>query len=396
MARTLDDWLDAYVKYTANTEPRVSYRTWVAISTIASVLQRKCYLQWGSEIWFPNFYIILTGPPAARKGTAMRPARRLLETLGLYIAADESSRQKLICRILERVASVNTDERLGYAHCSITINASELTVFLNKADEQLIPSLCKWYDCENRFVYETISRETQHITNIWVNLLGATTPRNLQTALPLEAFGSGLISRTLFVYEEDKDKIIIFPRLDASLEEPLIHDLEEIQTIAGKFKVAPRIKGEEDVVEAYTKWRYQTEEHPTVTDPRFEDYNQRRPTHLWKLCIVSSASRSNDRRITLGDFHRAVNLLDTLESKMVHAFKGIGQYSLAGIQARIMRCIAQQKTITRGELLQRYHMEVSSAQLGEILGTLGEMGFCKIDLIYNNVIHIPEKERKEP
>ncbi len=45
MARQLDDWLSSYLDYTENTEPPKSYNTWVAISTIAAVLKRKCYIK---------------------------------------------------------------------------------------------------------------------------------------------------------------------------------------------------------------------------------------------------------------------------------------------------------------------------------------------------------------
>lgn len=393
MARLLPDWISAYIKYVKNTEPRESYKEWVAVSTVASVLQRKAYIEWGSEIWFPNFYIILTGPPAARKGTAMRPARELLDKLGIYIAADETSRQKLILRIVEQVSSVDTDEKVGYMHCSLTINASELTVFLNKADEQMIPSLCDWFDCRNRWLYETVSRGSQYITNIWVNLLGATTPRNLQTALPPEAFGSGLISRTLFIYEDDKDKIIIFPSYDKALEEPLLHDLEEISMLAGRFTVEKGTK-DKNFIKSLTLWRHDVEERSTITDNRFEDYVQRKATHLFKLCMVLSASRSDTRIINLADFERAADMLKSIEKNMGYAFQGIGQYSLAGVQARIMRILAQEKQISRQELITRFHMEVNSVQLSEIIGTLMEMHYCQLDHVNDILTYIQEKDRR--
>ena len=64
--RALPNWIDAYLDYTEKTEPRKSYRLWAGLSTIAAVLQRKCYMRVGSEIFYPNLYVVLTGPPAAR------------------------------------------------------------------------------------------------------------------------------------------------------------------------------------------------------------------------------------------------------------------------------------------------------------------------------------------
>ena len=42
--RVLADWVDSYMEYTENTEPPEAFRRWVALSTIASVLERKCVL----------------------------------------------------------------------------------------------------------------------------------------------------------------------------------------------------------------------------------------------------------------------------------------------------------------------------------------------------------------
>ena len=77
MSRVLPDWIDGYLDYTANTEPKASYRRWAAISAVAAALQRKCYLVIGSETFYPNLYVILTGPPAARKKPAGRWCRQV-------------------------------------------------------------------------------------------------------------------------------------------------------------------------------------------------------------------------------------------------------------------------------------------------------------------------------
>ena len=129
-SRRLDDWIEAFVRYTDNTEPPESYRRWVAISTMASALQRKCKLEWGSEVFFPNMYIVLVGPPAARKGTAMRTGKDLLDQIGIAVSADESSRQKLV-KSLQEMGVADQDDlgRINF-HSSMTLYSSELTVFL--------------------------------------------------------------------------------------------------------------------------------------------------------------------------------------------------------------------------------------------------------------------------
>ena len=155
-SRRLDDWIEAFVKYTDNTAPPESYRRWVAISTMASALQRKCKLDWGSETFFPNMYIVLVGPPAARKGTAMRTGKDLLDQIGIAVSADESSRQKLVKSLQEMGVAAQDDLGRITFHSSMTLYSSELTVFLGYGAKELLAMLCKWYDCEPRYVYDTL------------------------------------------------------------------------------------------------------------------------------------------------------------------------------------------------------------------------------------------------
>jgi hypothetical protein len=374
MARKFNDWIEAYLKYTENTEPRIMYRKWAAISGIASVLRRKCFLPWGSETFYPNMYIILVGPPAARKGTAMKPIKNLLERIGIAFAADESSRQKLINKMISVATMDNDVDGLTHLHSSITIFSTELTVFLKKKDDEILPTLCKWFDCESKFEYDTIARGLETVTNVWVNLFGATTPSNIQSNMPIEAFGSGFVSRTIFVFEENKERPIDFPTLQNEMEDDILFDLEQINMICGRFKI------EEAIIAPYSKWYHDSEENPPIKEPRLATYLQRRPTHLLKLCMIFSASRSEERVIRLCDFNNASEFLSLTERKMPWVFRGVGSNPLADVQARVMRTIIETGAISMQELSRFYMDDVSSKDLWQIVSSLEFTGFCQINL----------------
>jgi hypothetical protein len=136
--RTLHDWVDGYMEFTENTEPPVGFRRWVALSTLASVMERKCVLNWGTEVFYPNMFIVLVGPPAARKGTAMRVGKSFLDALGIPAASDESSRQKLIKSLQESAAVDQTETGNMIHHSSMTIHSSELTVFLGYGSREML------------------------------------------------------------------------------------------------------------------------------------------------------------------------------------------------------------------------------------------------------------------
>jgi len=388
--RKLDDWLSAYMDYTDDTEPRELFRKWCGISAIAACLKRKCYLALGREIFYPNFYIVLVGPPAARKGTAMKPAIELLDSLGIVKAADESSRQKLITR-LKMCYTVEGDpnNQAGmFSHSSLTIISTELTVFLGYGNLELITTLCKWFDCESTFVYDTISRGEDSVTNVWVNLLGATTPTALKSSLPLDAIGGGFTSRTIFVYEENKAKVVVYPQEKDDLHDKLVNDLEEISMIRGRFVM------EDAFLEAYAYFRHLTEESPPFTQPELLGYVDRRQVHLLKLAMIISASRSSDKILTRSDFDVAFSLLRRTEEKMPYVFSGIGKNPLAGVQVRIMSYIAEKGETSIEDILSRFHNDISYQQLLDVLDALTQMKYCFLSVPSHKVKMNPDKLKK--
>ena len=309
-SRKVKDWLKGYLEYTSNTEPRRSFRLWTAISTIAAVLQRKCYLEWGMETFYPNMYIILVGPPASRKGTAIRPGKDFLDRIGLPLAADESSRQKLISSLANNTVTDPNEDGEIICHSSMTIIATELTVFLGYQNTELLTYMCKWYDCETRFTYDTYTRGIEEVPNVWVNLLGGTTPTLLQTSLPANAIGSGFTSRTVFVYEDYKEKVVWLPALtnqQIQLREDLLQDLERIRSLSGRYTVT------QEFLDEYKSWRESEKADSMLNEPRLEFYCQRRPVHLLKLSMIISAGRRDDLVITGQDLLDALEILDSTE-----------------------------------------------------------------------------------
>jgi hypothetical protein len=388
MSRALPDWLDAYLEYTDNTEPRRSYRAWAGISAVAAALQRKCYLQLGIETFFPNLYIVLVGPPAARKGTAIRPAKQLLDLIGIQPAADESSRQKLVTALLNMGAIHQDADGSDYIHSSMTIIASELTVFIGYQNIDFLTVLCKWYDCENRFTYDTHNHGKQEVSNVWVNLIGATTPMLIQTSLPPGAIGSGFASRTIFVFEEDKEKVVIEPILSVAQEElgeSLRHDLGQINTMCGRFHYS------REFIQVYGDWRNKAEKGHFRIDPRLEYYMQRRHVHLLKLCMIYSASTSDDLKVGVREFERARVLLEDAERKMAYTFQGFGANPLAQTQLQVMRVVAEEKQVPFKKLMNMFYEEVSGKDLSVIITTMEQMGFCKLDLM-NGIVNYTRKE----
>lgn len=376
--RLLTDWLDSYVEYTKNSEPPTLYHMWTGISVIAACLRRKCLLNWGTITFYPNMYIVLVGPSGrCRKGTAMSIGFKFLKQMGLSVAAESITREALI-RELRESNDTQVDAATGamHTHASLTIYSQELTVFLGYNNQQLMADLADWYDCRDQWTYRTKNMGTDDIQGVWVNLFGATTPELLQTTLPRDAIGGGLTSRMLFVYEQNKKHTVVCPMLteaEERLGKDLEQDLARIAGMMGEFSVT------EDFLIKWAEWYTATDKaDPIFDDYRFSGYVERRPTHLLKMCIILSASRSDERVITGSDFDRALAIMKRTEVKMPFTFSGMGKFKDSEVMQRVMSVVAHNREITLSDLQRRFYQDVDKSALERIVETMQIMRFIKI------------------
>lgn len=384
MPREVNDWIESYLDFTENSEPPITYKKWTAISLIASVLQRKVRLEWGPMTFYPNMYIVLVGPSGrCRKGTAMGVGHKFLRDLGIKLAAEATTREALIRSLEEagdeKAFAVDEGGEIN-SHSSLTIFSPELTVFLGYNNLQLISDLTDWYDCRDEWEYRTKNSGTNTITGVYVNMLGATTPDLVRSALPQDAVGGGLSSRMIFVSEWEKSKVVPFPFLsDDHLEQydKLKHDLEEIYLLRGSFKISEQFK------DRWFEWYVDSEKYPPFQDnPKFEGYINRRANHVLKLCMIISASESSDMIIKLSHLNRAIGYLEEVEKKMPSVFFGHGTAENSDVTGRILQTVSSRgdKGIHVNLLMRTYVGYVGNAQeLMDVVDKLRRAGYIRMD-----------------
>ncbi len=392
MGRRCDDWLSTYMEYTDNSEPPTLFRTWCGISTICAVLKRKCYMEWESRI-YPNMYVVLVGPSGCRKGTAMRPAFDFLSSMGIKMAAEAITREALI-RELKKASDNTIDEETQemHMHASLTIFSQELTVFLGQNNLQLMSDLTDWFDCRERWTYRTKNKGTDDITGVWVNLIGATTPSILQTALPQDAIGGGLTSRIIFVYGGRKAKLVPAPfktQVEVELGEKLRDDIDAIHAISGSFKMT------KDWLDRYITWYSEQEADPPFKEESFAGYNERRSLHLRKLCMAVCASRTDDMIITLDDFDRALGLLITTEKGMRTVFMGRGRNPYSDIIYKLGAWLQEANNILYQDVIARFHKDIGADEMDRLIQTLCKMKVCKLvsSSLGSALVYIKKEDR---
>jgi hypothetical protein len=276
-------------------------------------------------------------------------------------------------------------------HSSLTIFSQELTVFLGYNNLPLMTDLTDWYDCNTRWKYSTKNKDlSDEVINCWVNMFGATTPNLISSSMPSDAIGLGLTARIIFIYEQKKGKVCPLPFLTSEqieLRPKLIHDLERISMLCGKFVFT------QDFLNSYSQWYIAQEGNPPFSDERLSGYIERRPAHLLKLTMIMSASRSDDMAITTIDFHRATRLLEATERKMPLVFGGVGKNPTAPILNRLMAILVEYGEITYEDILRRFSHDIDSYNLDKVIYVMEGMGFAKLFLEGSKkILRLTQKE----
>lgn len=380
--RKLPDWLSAYLTFTENSEPPLSFHTWTALSCISGALQRKVYMKWGHSTIYPNQYIILVGPSGqSRKGEAINIGKSLLTDVGVPTTAERVTREALI-RFMKTKVTNYTDPptRRIVFQSAVTCISEELSVFLGQREIGMLSDLTNWYDSRDEWTYETKNSGTDRVMGMCFNLLGGTAPDWLPSMLPQEAIGGGFTSRCLFVVEEHKRKVVADPNLSAEdhrLRAQLSMDLESINLLAGEMRFSPAAK------QRYEEW-YISEEgkykagKAAIIDPRFAGYSARRATHIKKIAMALSASRGDDLVISENDFARAVGLMNAVEKKMPRVFIGLGKARFAEATETVLIYIQAQGEVNRNEVLRRFYRDVDAYTLEQVEKVLVQMGMVQV------------------
>lgn len=378
--RNLNDWLDGYMQYTENSEPCERFRRWTGIGIIAAALQRKCWYANGPIVWYPNFYLVLIGPSGAKKSTALLQAKPFLNDpdIRIKLAANSLTRARLIIDLRE-ADDTFIDERTNkhVPHTSLTIFNGELTVFLGTQDIQLLTDLTDWYDSPDDWKYGTKhgTINTDILNNLWVNILGATTPEALQSSLPASAIGIGLTARMLFIFAPKRGKKVAIPDLSEEqfeIKAKLSADLQKIAMLSGPFERTL------EFLSVYKPWYEHFDDDPIIIDERFEKYYERKAATVCKLACVLNASRTDDMILREEDFFRAIEFLDEAEYWMPYALTGFGKNNLAAVMDKVLVELMRDKRVSIQSLLKKHRRDTTRLEFEQIIEALRGMGACQI------------------
>lgn len=358
--RNFDDWLTSYVQYASFSEAPAKMHFWSGVSALAGSLRRKVWLDMGYFKWTPCFYILIVAPPGvvSKSTTAAIAIDLLRQVPGIKFGPQMVTWPALVKAFADAKEEFEFEDA-WHPMCAMTIESSELGNLINPADREMIDLLVTLWDSKTGALDKrTKTSGSDEVVNPWINMIACTTPAWIEGNFPEYVIGGGFTSRCLFVYAEKKEKLVAYPtksipRELADIRTLLLQDLEHIaNALVGPFQL------DADALAWGIKWYEIHNASPPehLTDERFAGYLARKQTHMHKLAMVLSASRSDEMIIRIEDLATAERMLFELEKDMPKVFARIGR-SEQSIQAeRFIKHVQQQGAISYDAAYQFIHM----------------------------------------
>ena len=280
------------------------------MSLIATVLERRVWIDRGFYNLYPNLYIVLVAESAlARKSTAivdiafalLKSCPRLVEEVNF--ASDKLTAQALISELRDQY------KKSGVSAAYLV--ADELAMLL-RADAiggELINVLTRSYSCAETCDYHTISRGKEICRNVCINFLGGTTPEWIKDSFPKYAIAGGFAGRIVFVPDPGVYKKIPDPFLPKKEWEVLKRDLTTMRDLEGEVKLSGEAR------QWYNSW-YVDVYNPDDGNEMIRGYQGRRHDTLLKLAMILNFSRRELPVIEEEDLINGLRLLTANERKL--------------------------------------------------------------------------------
>jgi hypothetical protein len=372
-------WLKDYLDYTSGHEAPEDFHIWVGLTIIGAAIRRRAWINNVYHNYYPNLYTILISPPGiGKKTTAINIGTDILREAvpECRIISEKCTPEALAKRLAKPLEIHKESGGLKVeARAEGLIIAPELTVFLGpeQYNSALIMFLTRLYDCANVQETETIARGVEKLKNVCVSLLGATTPSEVDRAIPASARGSGFMSRLCLVNKDTTSRVVPKAiKVDSTIRELLVVQLSRIHTeCIGEFTITPEAE----------KWydSYYRRHHEAVSSGASVLSIERQTDHVNKLAMILAASEHSGMVITEDHFQRAFNIIEMAAENCGEIIKMIDTSEKGKVTQSILNTITKAGGLMdRSSLCKKVYRQIKHmGELDMALITLEEAGIIQ-------------------
>lgn len=232
--------------------PKVFQRAGLYV-LVSSILARRVGIEFGSNVIYPNLYVMLISPPAkATKSTLISRIEKLYRKRfdDEELLPNEMTIQSLTNELsgirrkkLEASGRIDGEEQII---TNATLFTEEFGTFYRADRPEFSDILNTLWDCREEYTKKIITRGLEKLTNIYFSWFSGTTNEWIQTYMNQENLLTGLGSRMDFVIVMNKEKLVAIPQVDREkllkVELEVGRELAKIESLQGIAKIPESLR----------------------------------------------------------------------------------------------------------------------------------------------------------
>jgi len=357
-------WFEWYDQYTLGTEVPLSYSIFSSLCAVGAALGRRVYLKMGHFNIYPNYCVILIGPPGLKKTTAGDISVKLVkESVLCPCLADQVTPERMITVLKESGHHM--------------IYAGEMAVFFGKQkyNEGMVTKMLRILDSPAEFITETQTREQEVIRDLAVTFLGCTTPSLLSHSMPEEVTSSGFMSRFLLVVERDTHREFHIPEDPPKhLEKKLLATLDRLKAMTGDMTLSSQANL------WYKTWYHEFKQKMrTISDDTMAEVLVRAPIHMLRTAMLVHMVQCDSFSICVSCLEVASRLVEYTERSAPKTVQSLTQNMNANDMDYVAATILKLGgAADHSTLLRRVASKMNSAALKTHIKTLEDQGKLKV------------------
>jgi len=381
--RKFKNWISGLMEYVEDTEAPREYWMWSGLFTLSSVLQRRVWLPYGLANIYPNLYILVSAPPAAKKAWPATVAKQMLLDLKLAVSVDSTSKRALT-KELEIVSKLHNFYYNGkqFPQTSMAIISKELSSLFAVDPKGMVEILTDLFDSHDEWKYKTSTQGADYLPGVCVGCFLVTTPEYIMRNLPKEAIGGGFTSRFVIVANTEIHKSVPIPPIpDRRIYDGLLYDLNIIQGLIGEFS------WEEQARQFFEEW-YHTipNQIGQLGDIRLHPFMGRIHVVALKTAMALRVSYSNKLILTKQDIENSVGLINKSLMVAPLGLGGYGESRFGPVTERICEQLKKHKKLSERQLLLWNYRDLDPGEFEKIMVSLARMGKVSDQTIINEEI----------
>lgn len=378
ITRTDGSWLRTFMRGCENVETSESYDFWTGMWLLSNVLGRRMTVLRPHAPVYLNLYVVLCAESGiTRKTSAVRHAVDLLSAYtdryqpGLSIVTGGTTPEGLD-GILASQSNI-------YKHAHAAVASTELVTLLGKEryNASLPGRLTDLYDCPSMYTRQSVGSGRVDIREVYVTLLGASTPSWLVRAVNPDVVEGGFTSRCLFVIEDRPKRLIAWPEANSVTPDTLLTRLahvrdqrDHILARVGGINLSPTAKQE------FTEWY---ERRKLANDPYGSSFQAREDHHVLRIAGLLCAS-DDSWEIDVHHIQHAIQLVAYLRSLGASLFgTGVASSKTYAIVDRVRGALVEAGTsgLSQSHLSSICRKLGSGADVREVLRVMHEMNLVQ-------------------